>query len=101
MDRIAGRSSQRLRVLIGRPISHPERGAGANQQSFGGMHGASEVLGDLRDRQTVEVAQGQRGPVVRAQRVEHLMGRHGVDLDIPRVVALADGGVYQAACGPR
>ncbi len=43
------------------------------------------MLGDLRNRQPVEVAQGQRGAVVCTQGVEHLMGYHGVDLDVPRI----------------
>jgi len=60
------------------------------------MQGASEVTGDLRDRQAIEIAQGQRGPVVRAQRVEHLMGHDGIDLDVPRVFGLAASGVHQA-----
>ena len=45
------------------------------------MQGAVQVPGYLGHRQPVEVAQRERGPVVRAEPVEHLAGTDPVALD--------------------
>lgn len=68
---------------------------GTYQQGFGGVHRASQMIGDLRDREAVEVAQRQRGAVVRAELVEHLPGEDGVERRVPRIVGLVLLGVHQ------
>ena len=47
--------------------------AGADEQRLGRVHGAIEVVGDLGDGEAVEVAQRERGAVVRAELGEHLV----------------------------
>jgi hypothetical protein len=50
------------------------------------VHGAAQVPGHLGHRQPVEVAQRERGPVVRAEPAERLAGPDPVDGALPRVV---------------
>ena len=46
-------------------VADAERVAGADEQRFGRVHGAAELVGDLGNGQAVEVAQRERGAVVR------------------------------------
>ena len=65
--------------------------AGSDEQRFGRVHGAIEVLGDLGDGQAVEVAQGECGAVVRAQLGENLVGAHPFEVLVEAVVDATSG----------
>src|SRR4051812_47649913 len=54
-------------------VSDSERVAGAHEEGLGRVHGAIEMVGNLRDRQPVDVAKRERGAMVRPERVEHLV----------------------------
>ena len=49
------------------------------------MQAAAEVLGDLGHGQAVEVAQGERGPVVGPEPVQHGPGADDVEVLVPGV----------------
>src|SRR3954471_19537898 len=70
---IGSRSRSNGSVVIAPPfdVGDAERVASAYEQCLGGMDRAVEVVGDLPNRQPVEVAQRQRAPVVRPQLIEH------------------------------
>ena len=65
---------------LGGGVGAAERDAGANQQGLGGVQRTVELRGDLGHGQVVEVAQSQRGAVVRAEQVQHLPGTQRVQL---------------------
>ena len=69
---IQGSSKKRWAVVA-------KRGASAHQQRLGSVHGSVQVPGHLGHRQPVEVAQRERGPVVRAELAEHLAGPDPLD----------------------
>src|SRR5436853_6930132 len=52
-------------------VSDPERVAREYEKGFGRVHGAVEVLGDLGDRQPLEITERERGGVVRTGPLEH------------------------------
>src|SRR5215469_12167041 len=65
-----------------------ERSPRPDQQRLRRVDGAAQVLGDLRDRQAVHVAQGQRRTVMRAERVEHLARSQRVEPRLPGIAGL-------------
>src|SRR5262245_5044990 len=62
------------------------RRPGAHEQRLGGTGCAPEQLGDLGDGQPVHVPEGEREPMVRAQRSEHIVRAHLVEAHVPRIV---------------
>src|SRR3954451_5410060 len=54
-------------------VSDSERVAGADEKGLGRGHGAVEVLGNGGPRHPVDVAQRERGAVVRTEFAEHLV----------------------------
>src|SRR5882757_5985761 len=66
-------------------VTASERGLGAGQQRLRAVDGPAQVLGDARDRQAVDVTEGQSGPVVHGERLEHLPRAQGVEPLVPRV----------------
>src|SRR5260370_28538164 len=63
-------------------VARSERAAGAHQQCFGRVHRAIEVVGDLGDRETVEVPQRQRRAVMRTELREHLAGAQSIEMRV-------------------
>src|SRR3954469_6602850 len=51
-------------------VGAPKRDAGSDEQRHGGVHAATEVLGALRHREVVEVAQRQGAAMVGAEPFE-------------------------------
>src|SRR4051812_26301503 len=49
--------------------------AGADEQCFGGVHGAVEDLGDLGHRQAIHVTERERDAMMGTERVEHFARR--------------------------
>src|SRR4051794_33940824 len=70
---IGSRSRSNGSVVIAPPfyVGDAGRVASAYEQCLGGMNRAAEVVGDLRNRQPVEVAQRQRAPVMGSQPIEY------------------------------
>src|SRR3954453_20751734 len=54
-------------------VSDSERVAGADEKGLGRVNRAVEVLGDVRHGQSVDVAQRERGAVMRPELIEHLV----------------------------
>src|ERR1700733_16049588 len=77
-------------------VDPAERGAGPDQQRLGGVQGAVQMPGHLGYRQPVEVAQRERGPVVRAEPAEYLAGADPVDDRLPWVINPGRLAVQQA-----
>src|SRR3974390_1137453 len=69
----------------------------AYQQRLRRVHGAAEQPRDLWHREAVEVAQRERGPVMRAERLEHRVCVHAVEAQVGVLVAVAGWGELQAA----
>src|SRR5215831_4785948 len=67
-------------------ITGAERAAGAHEQRFGGVDAAIEMLRDLADRQSVEIAQRQRGSMVRTERRKHFPSSLPVEARVHVVV---------------
>src|SRR5262249_33647176 len=58
-------------VIVGAfVVTGAEGAAGAHEQRLGRVHGATEMVGDVGHRQAVEIAQRERGAVMRAERRE-------------------------------
>src|SRR3954447_3640900 len=70
----------------GGDVRAAEGGAGADEQRLRGMDRALEEGGDLRHGQVVQVAQGEGGPVLRGEPVEHLLGTQCVEPDVPGIL---------------
>src|SRR5262249_477251 len=70
-------------------VSDSERVAGAYEQRFGRVHGSIEVMRDLGYRQAVDVAQGQRAAMMRAQRFEHVVRTGALEPFVEVVVGFA------------
>src|SRR5215469_303256 len=71
-----------------RRVRGAERRPGPDQQRLGGVHGTAEHAGHLGHRQVIHVPQRQRGPVVRAEPLQHVLGPQGIEPGVPRVVAV-------------
>ena len=83
-----GRSSERngstASGIVASVVGAPEGGLGPHEQGLGGGGGPAEQLGHLGHRQGVQVAQRERGPVVRTEGAQHLVGAVGVEVAVPR-----------------
>ena len=65
----------------------PERRLGPDEQRLGGALRAAEARRHLADGEPVEVAQGERAPVLGRQVGQGPVGDQRVELDVPRVLA--------------
>ena len=75
---------------------------GPHEQRLGRVHAALQVRGDLGNGQIVEVAEGERGPVLGCEVVEGFAGPHRVEVRVPGILGaevVADGA--EAALLPR
>src|SRR3954451_20031713 len=73
-----------VRLGVG-AVRAPERESRAHEQRFGCVHRAVEQVGNLSDRQPVEVAQGERGAVDGAERSERVTSAQRVEAHVPVV----------------
>ena len=61
---------------------------GVYQERFGRVHRAAQQVGDFRNRQAVDIAQGQRGAVMPTEMLEHGRGTQPVGMELEAVVEL-------------
>ena len=67
-------------------VSGTERVAGADEQRLGRVDGAIEMFGALGNGQSVEIAQRERGAVVRAELAEHFARADAIEVLVEAVV---------------
>src|SRR5947207_2939069 len=63
-----------------------QHGSRAGEECLGRVEASAQMLRDLRDRQSIEVAQRERGPLGDGQTDERGVRRLGVEPFVPRVV---------------
>lgn len=66
-------------------VEAAERQAGTDQKRFGSVLGSSEALGDVGDRETVEISQRKRTAMMSAELLEHNGDAVLVEHRIPRI----------------
>src|SRR3954447_9159673 len=67
-------------------VVRTERRARPNEQRLGGMKGAPEDGGDLRDRKVIDITEGECESVLRRQGGEGLSSAHRIQVGVPRVL---------------
>jgi hypothetical protein len=74
------------------PIDASKGGPGPGQQRLGGVNTATEEARHFGYGESVEISQGQRGPLVTVEMSEGSIHHGSVEFAFPRVVDLVDEG---------